>query len=128
MLQAEGVEVAPAVLEADPCADIDQRQVVVEDVLLKRDGDDQPRSGAAGENEEPGETDRAQVAPRAAVAGYWLAPLGERYGFSGFRPDVLRLRADEAVVDALLQHVCRPARHARHREGRGKVLLRQSDS
>src|SRR5450756_1098231 len=56
-----------------------------------------------------------------------LAPLGERYRLSRFRPDVLRLRADDAVVGALLQHVGGPARHTRHREGGWEILLRQSD-
>src|SRR5450759_4685606 len=56
-----------------------------------------------------------------------LAPLGERYRLSRFRPDVLRLRADDAVVRALLQHVGGPARHTRHCEGGWEIFLRQPD-
>jgi len=42
MLELERVQVRPAVLQADPRADVDQRQVVVEDLFLERDDDDKP--------------------------------------------------------------------------------------
>jgi hypothetical protein len=42
VLQLERVQVVPAVLEADPRADVDQGQVVVEDLFLERDDDDEP--------------------------------------------------------------------------------------
>lgn len=102
----------PAVLEPDTGADVVERQVVVQDLPAERDDDDEPGGECAAEDQEPRKTDRGDFGERLAVEPDWLAPLGQWYGFSRFRPDVLGLRADEAVVLALFEHVCGPARGA----------------
>src|SRR5882762_6364623 len=57
----------------------------------------------------------------------FLDPLGERHRFSRLGSDVLRLRADEAVVRHLLEHVRGPADDARNGERWWKELFGQAD-
>jgi hypothetical protein len=61
VLEAQGVEVAPAVLDSDASADIGQRQVVIEDLPVEREDGDRPGDEPAAQDQEPTETDRAQV-------------------------------------------------------------------
>src|SRR5229473_806195 len=56
-----------------------------------------------------------------------LTPLSQGYWFPRLRPDVLRLRPDEAIVGALLQHVSSPSGRAGHGKGRREIFLRQAD-
>jgi hypothetical protein len=130
VLQDQRVDVAPALLDPDPSTDVDERQVVVEDVSAEGDLDDVPGGESAAEDEEPRETDEADSGQRLAVEPSqldWLAPLCQWYGLSRLWPDVLGLRADEAVVGALLQNVGGPAGCAGHRKRGRKVLLGQAD-
>lgn len=129
MLQVERVDVAPAVLEADARADVDEGQVIVECVLADR-GENPPGGDGAGDEQEPGEGGEPEVAENPAVdppqyGG--LSPLGERHRFVGFGSDVLRLRADEAVVGDLLEDVCGPSCGARGCECRREILVGQPD-
>jgi hypothetical protein len=64
---------APAVLDSDASADIGQRQVVVEDVPVEREDDDRPGDEPAAQDQEPTETDRAQV--KEPRPGDRLTPL-----------------------------------------------------
>jgi hypothetical protein len=48
-------------LDTDASADVGESQVVVEDVPVNREHDDEPADETAEEDEEPTETDRAQV-------------------------------------------------------------------
>src|SRR5882757_6423 len=43
------------------------------------------------------------------------------------RPDVVRGRAHDAIIVALLDDVARPTKNARQRKGRGEEVLRQSE-
>ncbi len=52
---------APALIDPDPGADVDEGQVVVEDVSAEGDLDDVPGGEGAAKNEEPRETDEAEV-------------------------------------------------------------------
>ena len=54
-------------LEGDPDADVDQSQIVVEDVVTERPGDDEPTGEGDRDDEEPGEPESAEVAQRAGV-------------------------------------------------------------
>src|SRR5712692_4013759 len=56
-----------------------------------------------------------------------LAPFGQGHRFSGFGSDVLRLRADEAIVGDLLEHMRSPAGSARHGERGREEFLGQAD-
>jgi hypothetical protein len=75
------------VLDSDSSADVGQGQVVVEDLPAQRDSDDEPADKSATQNQEPTETDRAQIKEPRPRDG--LAPLGQGYGFAGLGPDVL---------------------------------------
>jgi hypothetical protein len=75
MLKAQRVDVVPAVLDSDSSADVDKRQVVVEDLPAQRDRDDEPSDERAAEDQEPTEADRSEVGqPRPRDR---LTPLGE---------------------------------------------------
>lgn len=93
-------------LDPDSSAEVGQRQVVIEDLPAERDGDDGPRGESSAQNEEPRESDPTEVAESGpaieAERADELAPLRQWYRFPWLRPDVLGLRANEAVVGALL--------------------------
>ena len=57
---------APAVVQPDAGADVDERQVIVEGVLADR-CEDPPRGDGAGDEQEPGESGEAEVAENPAV-------------------------------------------------------------
>ena len=67
VLERQRVDVAPAVLEADPNTDVDERQVVVEEFGAQRDDYDVPAGESDRDEQEPGEPDGAEVLPGAAV-------------------------------------------------------------
>ena len=65
-------------LDSDSSADVGKGQVVVEDLPVEREDDDRPSDEPAAQDQEPTETDRAQVAPGLAVEpqpGDRLTPL-----------------------------------------------------
>jgi hypothetical protein len=66
MLEAKRVNVAPAVLEADPGPDVHERQVVVERVVTDR-REDPPGGDGPGDQQEPRECCEAEVAEDPAV-------------------------------------------------------------
>ena len=121
---------APAMLEADARADVNERQVVVESVLTDR-RENPPRGDGAGDEKEPREGGEPEVAENPVVEPSAddgsLTPLGEGHRFVWLGSDVLRLRADEAVVGDLLEDVRGPSSCARGCECRGEILLGQPD-
>jgi hypothetical protein len=54
-------------LESDPGADVDESQVVVEDVLAKRDGDHEPGCQRRRDQKEPGEGRKPEVSVTAGI-------------------------------------------------------------
>ncbi len=102
---------APAVLEADARADVDEGQVTVEGIQPDR-REDPPCGDGAGDEQEPREGGEPEVAESPVVEPSAddepSAALGERHRFVGFGSDVLRLRADEPVVGDLLEDVRSP--------------------
>jgi hypothetical protein len=71
--------VAPAVLEADSCADVNERQVIGEGVLADW-SEDPPGDDGAGDEQEPREGGKPEVAENPVVEpsadGGPLTPLG----------------------------------------------------
>jgi hypothetical protein len=130
MLQVERVDMAPAVLEPDARANVDERQVIVEGVLADR-CENPPGGDGAGDEQEPGEGGEPEIAENPVVEPSAddepLTPLGEGHRFVGLRSDVLGLRADETVVGDLLEDVRGPSCSARGCEGWREVLLGQAD-
>jgi len=121
---------APAMLEADARADVDEGQVTVEGIQADR-REDPPGGDCAGDEQEPREGGEPEVAESPVVEPSAddepSAALGERHRFVGFGSDVLRLRADEAVVGDLLEDVRGPSSSARGCECRREILLGQPD-
>src|SRR5215472_17600184 len=60
---------APALLEADPGADEDQRQVVVEDVRPQGHDDDEPTGERDRDQQEPRPARAGEVAQRVSIQG-----------------------------------------------------------
>ena len=83
---------APAVVQPDAGADVDERQVIVEGVLADR-REDPPRGDGAGDEQEPREGREPEVAENPVVEpsadGGPLTPLGEGHRFVWFGSDVL---------------------------------------
>ena len=87
VLQRQGVDVAPAVLEPDAGADVDQGQVVVEEVRAQGHADDEPAGERDDDDEEPGESGGAEVAPGRPVKTKRVYPLSASgTGFRGSGP------------------------------------------
>jgi len=66
VLEAQRIDVAPAVLEADPGPDVNERQVVVERIVTNR-GEDPPGGDGPRDQQEPRERGEAEVAEDPAV-------------------------------------------------------------
>ena len=78
---------APAVLQPDPGADENQRQVVVEDVGPKRRHDDEPSSEGNGDEQEPRQAGAGEVVQGALVERAGGQPRSARgTGFRGSGP------------------------------------------
>ena len=61
-------------------------------------------------------------APPEREGKFFVSPAGRALALRG--PDVVDVRADQAVVGRLLESVCRPAGVTRQREGRGEEIGR----